>query len=181
MKTACLKILLILLAFELLILIGCSTIRVQSLSDDTADLAQYKRFAVSEPESFPPNADPRVNEITMRKINRVIEEQMIVKGFQKTGKEDADFLVASYANIQGKIDAHSYGYTYGYYGRYGGWGLNDVVLREYDQGTLVIDFVAAANNSLIWRGWATAPVSNDADLTRMQEAVAKILAQYPPL
>ena len=169
------------IVLPLLLLGGCSTIQVQSLGDDSVDLSRYKRFAVMEPDSFPPTADPRVNEITMRRINRVIEEQLVMNGFHKAPNEEADFLVASYANIEGKIDVTSYGYNYGYYGNYDGWGINDTVLREYDQGTLVIDFIDAGNDSLIWRGWATGPVSNDPDLKRMREAVTKILAQYPPM
>ena len=104
-----------------------------------------------------------------------------MRGYFNTTREEADFLVASYANVEGKIDVTSYGYNYGYYGHYGPWGVNDTVVREYDQGTLVIDFFDASNNSLIWRGWGTGRISDDPDLARMREALAKILAQYPPM
>jgi hypothetical protein len=170
-----------LLALPLLLLTGCSIVEVQSLGDDAVDFSQYKRFAVIEPSSFPSTADPRVNAITMRRVNRVIEEQMLINGFYKTEKEETDFLVAAHASIKGKIDISSYGYHYGYYGHRGHWGINDIALREYDEGTLIIDFIDANSDSMFWRGWATGPVSYDSDLKELSNAIAEILAQFPPL
>ena len=181
MKTFCYRIIPFFVILPLLLFAGCATITVQSLGDEAVDFSNYKRFAVIEPSSFPSTADPRINPITMGRINQVIEEQLLLNGFYKTYKEEADFLVASYASIKGKIDVTSYGYNYRSYGYYGGWGITDTAVREYDEGTLVIDFIDAAHNRLIWRGWATGPVSADPDLTRMRDAVTKILAQYPPL
>ncbi len=165
---------------QVFFLTACSAISVQSLRDDAVDVSKYKRFAVIEPSSFPPNADPRVNAITMRKINDTIAEELVLRGFTKVPKEEADFLVASYADIKGKIDISSYGYHYSYYGHYGNWGINDIAVREYDEGTLVIDFIDAGTQSMIWRGWATGRISDEPSLERLRQSVGTVLDRFPP-
>jgi hypothetical protein len=57
-------------------------------------------------------------------------------------------------------------------------------VQEYEEGTLVLDFVDADTKGLVWRGVATDAL--DAHATpedrgkQIQEAVTKILAKYPP-
>ena len=55
---------------------------------------------------------------------------------------------------------------------------------EWQEGTLILDIVKAADNELIWRGGASRalPSSTTPEKTDkiIKEAVSKILKKYPP-
>ncbi|MBC2742825.1 MAG: DUF4136 domain-containing protein [Desulfosarcina sp.] len=78
-----------------------------------------------------------------------------------------------------------YPYGIGSSGRHGGIAIgtgNSV--REYDEGSLVIDLVDTASDALLWRGTGTQrfteyddPAKTTGDINALVE---KILAQFPP-
>ena len=77
-----------------------------------------------------------------------------------------------------------YGYGYGGYG-YGGYGGHGgYYVREYVQGTLVLDIVDADTNEVIWRGWAIDSLDLNPEPEKVQmyvdQAVEKILERFPP-
>jgi hypothetical protein len=57
-------------------------------------------------------------------------------------------------------------------------------VRQYEEGTLVLDIVNAKSNQLMWRGSAQAEINRqlkpEEREKRLQEAIGKILAQFPP-
>jgi hypothetical protein len=88
------------------------------------------------------------------------------------------FLVAIHGGVEDKVNVSSYGYYYGYRGYWGGPHLD---VHQYQEGTLVIDLIDAQTKELFWRGWASQVVDQTDDPTRkINEAVAKILANFPP-
>ena len=59
----------------------------------------------------------------------------------------------------------------------------DASRHQFATGALIIDFVDADTNRLVWRGWATATVPKgreEPDPNRIRDAVRKILAEFPP-
>jgi hypothetical protein len=53
-------------------------------------------------------------------------------------------------------------------------------VQQYTEGTLIIDFVDARTKNLVFRGPAQAAVgSQAANANAIQEAVTKIVAQFP--
>jgi hypothetical protein len=63
-------------------------------------------------------------------------------------------------------------------------GWTETRVEQYEEGTLVIDFVDSPARRLVWRGAGTRRLSRDPQpdrLTqRVNEAVDDILAQFPP-
>ena len=57
-------------------------------------------------------------------------------------------------------------------------------VREYLEGTLILDSVDDRNSKLIWRGWASGALDHDPrpDKVRMyvNKAVRTILEKFPP-
>jgi len=57
-------------------------------------------------------------------------------------------------------------------------------VTQYDEGTLVIDFIDIAENKLVWRGVGTGALSESPSVEERTEninnAVAQILEQFPP-
>jgi hypothetical protein len=103
------------------------------------------------------------------------------KGFTKQDSTEADMTVFAQANTAEKMNVNSYGYGYGWgpypYGR-------NIDLSYYTQGSLIIDFVDNKKNELIWRGIGTAVLQDRGTPEEKEqfinEAVTKILDQYPP-
>jgi len=78
-----------------------------------------------------------------------------------------------------------YGYGWGWYG-YGGMGVSSsqTYVNEWNEGTLLIDIVEAAEEQLIWRGSATmelreggSPEQSDANAYAV---AGKLLKSFPP-
>jgi len=87
-----------------------------------------------------------------------------------------------------RIDVSESGYTYGARGRYWGGrvGPRTVDIYEYEEGTLVLDFVEARSNEMIWRGTASDQVeyyrhaNPDKRDQRINKGVREILKNFPP-
>ena len=70
----------------------------------------------------------------------------------------------------------------GYWGGY--WGPGGTSTYEYEEGSLILDFVDAKSKKLIWRGAAKAEVNrvNTPEKAEklISEAVQEILKNFPP-
>jgi hypothetical protein len=54
-------------------------------------------------------------------------------------------------------------------------------MREYQQSTLVMDFIDTETRDLIWRGWAKSETGDpDRAKEKIDDTVVKILESYPP-
>ncbi|MEM8955678.1 MAG: DUF4136 domain-containing protein [Verrucomicrobiota bacterium] len=178
-----------------LLISACSTITVRSDFDPKANFSALRTYAWMP---LPPNntGDPRVdNPLVEKRIMDAIDSQLAAKGFQKTSSGSADFLVGYAVAVNREMRAHVidnyYAYPYPYYraGRYGypwitAYPQPQVRVYEYDQGTLVIDILNAKDKGLIFRGSAQAALRENPTPTqssqRINEAVSKILAKFPP-
>ena len=81
------------------------------------------------------------------------------------------------------MNVTDYGYRYGsWWGPYP-YGRN-IDVSYYTQASVIIDFVDNAKDELVWRGIGTGVVQESGTPEERQEridnAVAKILEQYPP-
>ncbi|MBD3258512.1 DUF4136 domain-containing protein [candidate division GN15 bacterium] len=152
---------------------GCSSVAIKADYDEAAEFGSYATFSIMKPRSAPPGK-LGTNPVAMRRIERAIESEMIVRGFRSDSRRHADLLVAYHAGVKDKIDVNVWGYRYG-----PRWSRATV--RHYKEGTLVIDFIDREKKQAVWRGWATGVLSRD---DRPQEAindvVGRILEKYPP-
>jgi hypothetical protein len=79
-------------------------------------------------------------------------------------------------------------YGRGYRGRrggvYTGWGGSAVDVRQYTEGTLIIDILEPNGERLVWRGTGTTRLREEKDpqkrIQKINAGVEKILAQFPP-
>ena len=133
----------------------------------------------------PIRRDARVyNAITEDQVRRAVDNSLSAGGYRKLTSGAPDFLVAWTAAIEGKVDVTMVNGYYGYgYRGWGAWSAEPMV-REYDEGTLILDVIDAESRELVWRGVAQAKVSQNSSPDqrgrRINEAVGKILANFPP-
>jgi len=163
-----------------LFLLGCSTISVNQDYDPAYDFSKLKTFGF-----IPITEEAGIDQLNATRLGDAIKANLTAKGY--TLSENADFGIALFftkdtkTNIQ-STGAYGYGYGYGYRG-YGGMGGSTYV-TQYEEGTLVIDFVDLAKQELVWRGVGTGALSESPSVeertANINNAVTQILDQFPP-
>ena len=115
-----------------------------------------------------------------KRIVRAVDAELARRGLQLVDA-DPDLHVVYHAVIDGRVDLETVTHHRGYRT---GTAQSTTRVREYEVGTLILDLVDAATDSLAWRGSGQArigqnrtPEERDA---RVREVVAAILAEYPP-
>jgi hypothetical protein len=154
------------------VLSACSGIRVRSDFDSRTDFSAYRTYAwlTKRPPSQPARA-PEVSDILMERIQRAVAGELAGKGLRRVKEEAASLLVTHHVSIEEKLQFTD---PYFAYDR----------VKTYEEGTLLIDFIDAKTQQLVWRGSGQtklreAPTPEERD-QRVKEVVDAILAQYPP-
>jgi hypothetical protein len=170
-------------------LVGCRSFNVRTDWDPAAGFDVFQRYLWVEPpkvEGASPFAD---NTLLRNRVRFVLEFELKQQGFQPTEERvDADFLV-TYSVILDerlRLNAYSGGAGGGYYRRgYGGFGTvySSASIREYQESTLIIDFLDPNNDDLVWRGWGSGIVrtrDRNARHGRLEKGIKAILKKFPP-
>ena len=152
--------------------------------DRDEDLSRYSTYAwMSVPAEMPANvqAARTNNDLLDKRIRRAVDAGLSAKGLRLV-ESNQTFNIVYHIGSEDKVSVTDWGYRYGpgpwgYYGR-------DIDVRQYTQGTLIIDFVDAETSQLFWRGEATKSVYPNATQEEIDEtineAVAGILRNWPP-
>lgn len=174
----------------LLLLLFCScksTINVHSDFDKNVDFSQYKTY------SFLKHTNDRVqtSSLDKKKILQAIETELDQKGMAKSEKSDLLVVISTRErkiNIPYGSDNHRWywgnfpysGSSYEYTPYYS--GPNYFVSTD-KEGTLYINFIDTKRKELVWqcKGVGYLPHSQSKKAAFINEIVAKILMQYPPV
>ncbi len=122
--------------------------------------------------------------LIVQRVKNAVNAELKAKGFMMTSN-NPDFLIANHIGKKDRVQVSSWGYGYGHRGYRGGsWGRSGVSTYQYEEGSLILDFVDTKSKKMIWRGVVKAEVQN-ADTpekidTLINEAVKEILKKYPP-
>jgi len=132
------------------------------------------------------NADPESpftrNSLLDKRIRTAVNSRLSERGFQYVEGEASDFRLNYHVTFKDKLvgSGTDFGYV-GYYYRGSFSSGFDWSVRQYQQGTIIIDVVDRAKDQLVWRGWVTSRNRdgnfNEAEIDR---AVNQILAHFPP-
>lgn len=176
------KIIPVLLLF---ILSSCgSSISVYSDFDKSADFSQYKTY------SFNKNAIDRVqiSSLDKKRIIQAIETELGKKGMTKS--ENPDLIIGIFTKEKEQVDVSNYYGGWGF-GRGFGWGFGynpyfwggSPYMSTSVEGTLFIDFIDNKKKELIWQGEGVGYLNQNRSEKEavINEFVAKILMQYPPV
>lgn len=180
----------------LLALVGCSSMVVQSDHDPTVSFSGFKTYDwISEPRK--PTGDPRIdqNPLLDARIREAVDRVLATKGLSKATSGQPDLLLAYHVTLNRRTEVvavnNAYGYSPGWgwppgypYGPYIPPGPPQTMVRQYDQGSLILDMVLPGTRRLVWRGIATDEVSFAASPERrrekLDEAVRRMLEKFPP-
>ena len=148
----------ILISITFIILNACSTLSVNYDYNQQTDFTKYKKF-----DWLPFPKDMKVDELNRARFVTAVEDNLKSKGFNQN-TSGADFVIATHFGKQTKVDITNWGYSYSPSSYYGGYGYRHpanygyagsyastggVSVYEYEQGTLILDFVDAKTKKLI--------------------------------
>lgn len=145
------------------------------------NFATYRTYDWGPADALP-TGDPRLDKdpFFQDHVLGAVEKEMAARGFERSTTAWPDLLIHYHAAISRRIDVNlvdrQSGVCYD----------EDCSTRviEYEAGTLVIDFVDAHTNRVIWRGWAQNSIEDVLDnrdrmARRIDEAVRRMLDQFP--
>lgn len=163
----------------LIVLSACSAVRVNADYDRGTNFTQYKTYAFHKS-----GIDKvEISEFDKKRILRAIDTQLSSMGMTKS--ETPDLLVNIFTKEREKVEVSQFNAGWGYGWGFGWnpylWGGQNFVSSS-TEGTLYIDLIDAKKKELIWEGKGVGNLTeNRADKEqRINEFVAKILAQFPP-
>jgi hypothetical protein len=171
--------------FALACALGCESIQV------TTDFTRNFRFSSVETYAWLPDppghaGDPVLhNALIAERVRGAVDRELRAMGYREAPVAEANVHVAYYVGLESRVSWQMISRSY----HYSGGGRLDrhttqTALREFDQGTLLIDVLDPALRRLVWRGTAQARVRASTDpetrRERIDAAVAKILALFPP-
>ena len=159
---------------------GCDKVQVDF--DKDAPFASYKTYHWADG-----NDVDEINELVHRRIVAAIDQQMELKGFSKV-ESNPDVFVAYHASFKDQmvVDTTTYGYGYGpgwgWHGGMGGMGSSTSRVRQYTEGTFVVDIWDAGRKQLVWRAAKTGTVNEKTgtDDKKVRKSAAEFFKDYPP-
>lgn len=180
------------LACILFTLAGCSTLTIKTDYDPQADFSGLHVFSWST-QVQPPTGNIKLdNPLLDARIRQSVEDQLLIKGYAKDTTGNPDFLMRYLVTVQDKTDVQTIDTYYGaptpfwFGGPYypAGIWVPQTIVYNYEEGTLILDFLNTKTQKLIWRGSASAEVTNsgtpEQKKAKIENAVQKLLAQFPP-
>jgi hypothetical protein len=173
----------------LLGLSGCAT-RVRSDFDREVVFSHYKTFdwiappvrASEEGLRSDPEGPFARNSLLDKRLRAAVNSNLRARGFQYVEGGESNFRLNYHVTFKDKLVGS--GSDFGYTGRYhrGAFssGFNWSV-RQYQEGTIIIDIIDRAKDQLVWRGWVVnRNRDGNYDEAEINRAVNQILMRFPP-
>jgi hypothetical protein len=172
-------------AFFILLLMGLvvSCASVYDVQHDYDKQADFESLKTYDWMTVPEKAD--IDNLNVERVKKAVNAELQAKGLMMTSN-NPDFLIAEHLGKKDKVQVTNWGYGYGPHGGYWGgyWGPGGTSTYEYEEGSLILDFVDAKSNKMIWRGVAKAEIDNvdtpEKKEKLINEAVQEILKNFPP-
>lgn len=165
-------------------LCACSSVAVKTDYDHTAHFTKYKTYTLApaaEGQKLEPSGEAALSDS--------LRTQLAARSIKEESKGKADLDVVPTVFLAQRVSVHQYR-SWGYgsrwpsrYGRYGMWAGAPVVYTDvthYTNGTLILDFVDAHTQKVVFRGTGTAVVgSSGKNADNIKQAVQKIVTEMP--
>ena len=177
--------LIIIVAFSIY---GCSGITVSQDYDSGMDFAALKTFAWKQDPDAGREDPEEMSPLVATRVRKAIIRELGIKGISMD-ENAPDFLVDYNLKVESRISSSNVGTTIGFgtggYGHIGGVVISTAPdIRQYDEGTLYIDFYTTDDARLVWRGISSQVIDKHDAPDRVTEQinlnVQKILEQFPP-
>jgi hypothetical protein len=175
----------LIITFQIIYMVmsGCGpSIKIGYDYDTEKDFASYETYDYL---TTPDNT--QMKELVLKRIKQALDRELSARGL-KYSEDQPDLLIAMHSNVQSNLAVTGWGYSYGpytvYWSSWGYHGAYGLQTREYNKGTLIVDFVDAKSREMVWRGIAQSALPEIPRSEQIEkivnEAVSGIMKNYPP-
>ena len=130
-----------------------------------------------------------ISDLLIARVSHALDSSMAARGIKKVDANEADILIDFMVVTKDKTRVTSYNTGYGYrgfgnpYGGYGYGGVNNVDVRQYTEGSLLIDLIEPTTQKTVWRGTSKATVKERTpeEKTELANLHTETIVQQMPL
>jgi hypothetical protein len=174
---------------------GCAHTNVRTDFDPSADFSRYHTYYWAGGKDIS-GGGSLANSLVDKRIKDIIGAQLSAKGLSEVPEaEDAkpDLAILYWIGAKDKTSVQTKPSStiparlaWSRYDPYwsGRWGrtYDEVVVRDYTEGTLIVDLIDANTKQLAWRAYLVQTVDKDPQKTaeRIEANAMAAFAQYPP-
>ena len=155
-----------------------------------ADFGKYRSYSWSVVDKESKDNHRSKNPLIDKRIVDAIDNALAAKGLTNVA-DNSDMLINYHVSVSAQEQQQPRGRVSIGSSRYSGSSSVGFAVsvpvggtRTYQEGTLVIDMIAADSKQLLWQGWGSRSVRQDTDPERLtaliNEVVGEILENYPP-
>jgi len=172
----------LLLSAGLFMATGCATPAKSEYKPGT-DFSKYRTFALMPLPQQASAQDPGLILRLAEPAKAAVVEALTAKGLTEAPADKADLAVNLRGQSLPKVEVRDYGYSYPAMTRY---GMVTVVQNPYTtiststERTLIIEMLDNRAKEVVWVGWTKKESSAPVKPETLQEAIRKVLAEYPP-
>lgn len=164
---------------------GCTT-PLEATTDYDAgfDFGKVQKVAI-QPIDRDSLSAINISDMQEARIDAALAEQLRLKGLEVVSDNtEADMYLVWHLVTEERTDVRAYN-SMSYYNCWGcGPAVSDVSVRQYTQGTFIVDMVDPLRNRSVWRSIIESRLSHqpdpDAGEARRKQAAAASLAEFPP-
>jgi len=157
------------------LLVACSSSGVAVDYDTGFDFTGLSTYAWTE-------GVPAENELNERRIVEAVDGQLAALSFRQV-EAGPELLVRTQVGRRQEVRSSGGSVGVGYGGRHGAVGMSSGNrVYEVTVGTLVIEFVGAASQEVVWRAEAEGTVTSDPkdNAKKINQAVEEAFEGFPP-
>jgi len=166
---------------------GCaSTAKLEALSDFDAGFpfAKVQRFAIL-PINRTSAAEKLISDLQVDRINAALTAELATRGYTLVDdREAADVYLAWHLVTREKTDIRSYNAASAYNCWRCGPPVSDVSVRQYIEGTFIVDLIDPTRNRSVWRSTIQSTLKSKPDPVNAAKnralAAKAVLAPFPP-
>ncbi|TDG12941.1 DUF4136 domain-containing protein [Seongchinamella unica] len=152
--------------------------------DSSFDFSKVRTIAIQPLEREALSAIS-ISDMQEARIDAALAEQLRLQGFDIVkDNTDADMYLVWHLVTEERTDVRTYN-SMSYYNCWGcGPSVSDVSIRQYTQGTFIVDMIDPLRNRSVWRSiiesrLSSKPAEQGGEELRRQAAAAA-LAEFPP-
>lgn len=181
---------LLMCCFSILMLSGCASVEVSTELAEGVSFNGLKTYAWLESDTLP-GENVRVNNPeVVQAVRAAVDKRLLKRGYAKDTSGSPDFQVTWFGAIEKKVKVESIDHFYSTYG-YGAVVeqmpkkmQEGAKTREYEEGTIIIDFLNPMTHKRLLRGSGTDRLLKGMDKTDavlyINRMVDQILRGVPP-
>jgi hypothetical protein len=166
--------------------VACATTTFEAVSDfdNSYDFTAVRRIAIL-PIDRTSAAERLISDMQVGRIDAALAEELQSRGFTVVeDREDADVYLSWHLVTRERTDIRSYNASSAYQCWRCGPPVSDVSVRQYTEGTFIVDMIDPLRNRSVWRSTIQSRLSDKPDPQQAEQrraAAAKaVLAPFPP-